>query len=155
MNVISSLTTRPKIQTSSVFAPFSQSRARSSTPGTVDLIPGTGAPREPYPIFRPQDTIIRDSEGISLASSSKLPASTTGGDSDAKNRRWPVTSNREAERGLHVKLAHETFHEMTIVCVKFSLDGRYLAVACYDGLAYFYNVETGTLNGCDCLRFVW
>lgn len=145
-NVVSSQTTKTKIQPPLLFTPLSQSRPRSSTSGT-----GTGAPRLAYSTFRPQET-IRDSED-SLPSSSQLPALTAGSDSDAKNHR-SITSNREAEKRLHVKLAHESFHEMTIVCVKFSPDGKYLAVACYDGQAYIYDVETGMLKWYAFLRSV-
>jgi len=49
----------------------------------------------------------------------------------------------EAEKELDVEMAHTLFHGKSIPCVKFSRDGKYLAVACFNGKTYIYDVQSG------------
>jgi WD40 repeat protein len=57
-----------------------------------------------------------------------------------------VKFNNEVEKELDVEIAHTLFHGGSVVCVKFSRDGKYLAVACFDGKTYIYDVQKGTLT---------
>lgn len=45
-----------------------------------------------------------------------------------------------------MRMEYTLLHGKRIGCVKFSQDGKYLAAGCYDGKAYIYAVESGTLT---------
>jgi len=62
------------------------------------------------------------------------------------DRTWSTTFNQRVETKLDLGLVHTlTSHEKPSP-VKFSHDGRYVAVGCSGGEAHIFEVETGTLT---------
>jgi glucose repression regulatory protein TUP1 len=57
-----------------------------------------------------------------------------------------MTFNHEVKKELEVELMHTSLHNKPVWCVEFSKDGRYLAAGCFDGKAYVYDAQTGTLT---------
>ena len=74
----------------------------------------------------------------------KVSASTV--DPGSGPREVLIKFNNEIEKELDVEITHTLYHEVPVECVKFSRDGRYLAVGCVHGRAYIYDVQDGTLT---------
>lgn len=55
---------------------------------------------------------------------------------------WYAVFNPAVRRVLDVDLVHTLEHQSVVCCVRFSLDGRYVATGC-NRLASIYDVETG------------
>jgi WD40 repeat protein len=63
-----------------------------------------------------------------------------------EQRNWSIKFNDKSRKGFCIEIAHELCHEARTFSVKFSRDGKYLAVGCHNGTAYIYDVQTGTLT---------
>jgi glucose repression regulatory protein TUP1 len=57
---------------------------------------------------------------------------------------WYAVFNPNIRRTLDVELCHTLVHSSVVCCVRFSLDGRYVATGC-NRVANIYDVETGQL----------
>ena len=98
--------------------------------------------------FRPLDAIVTHTQPVIFLSSpitrpqasDKLGAYPNPGPEESD---WSIKFNKTK---LDVEIVHTFFHGKPIGRVQFSQDGRYLAAGCYDGKAYIYDVETGTLT---------
>jgi glucose repression regulatory protein TUP1 len=55
---------------------------------------------------------------------------------------WYVVYNPNVRRELEIELVHNFMHQSVVCCVRFSLDGRYVATGC-NRLAQIYDVSTG------------
>jgi general transcriptional corepressor TUP1 len=55
---------------------------------------------------------------------------------------WFVVYNPAVRRELEIELVHTFTHQSVVCCVRFSLDGRYVATGC-NRLAQIYDVVTG------------
>jgi glucose repression regulatory protein TUP1 len=55
---------------------------------------------------------------------------------------WFAVFNPRARRVLDVDLIHNLPHQSVVCCVRFSLDGRYVATGC-NRAAQIFDVETG------------
>jgi len=98
----------------------------------------------PRAMTKHSDTISADSQTASRPSPSpKVSTSTV--DPGSGPRECLIKFNSKIEKELDVEITHTLFHEEPVECVKFSQDGRYLAVGCVDGKAYIYDVQDGTL----------
>ena len=64
----------------------------------------------------------------------------------SKNRSSSTTFNHEVEMELDLELAHTLASHEKPSCVKFSQDGRFIAVGCSAGEAHIFEVESGTLT---------
>jgi len=65
-------------------------------------------------------------------------------ESHHKEPKWSVESNHNMKKQLRVDVVHTLPHRHGVFCVKFSPDGRYLAVASR-AKVFIYDVTTGLL----------
>jgi glucose repression regulatory protein TUP1 len=99
------------------------------------------------PTSQSSDLAITHPEFVSLPSTSKPSASTADSDSESEERGWSISYNNDVGKELDVEIVKTLSHEESIRCVKFSLDGKYLAAGCDNGKAYIYDVSgKGTLS---------
>jgi len=59
---------------------------------------------------------------------------------------WSITFNKQAGKGFDLGLTHTLISHEKPSPVKFSHDGKYVAVGCSGGEAHIFEVETGTLT---------
>ena len=95
--------------------------------------------------FRPLDIIVAHTQPVIFISSPVTQASALAvyPDPGPEEPDWSIKFNKKK---LDVEMVHTLSHGKPIGCVQFSRDGKYLAAGCYDGKAYIYDVETGTLT---------
>ena len=55
---------------------------------------------------------------------------------------WHAVFNPRVRRALDIELLQTLYHESVVCCVRFSLDGRYIATGC-NRVAQIYDVQTG------------
>ena len=126
----------------------SRSTVQQSTPfqKLYSIITPTKPSRSiPRAMTKHSDTISAYTQTVSRPSPlQKVSASNV--DPGSGLREVLIKFNSEIEKELDVEITHTLFHGRSVECVKFSRDGRYLAVGCDDGKAYIYDVQDGTLT---------
>ncbi|KAB8250353.1 WD40-repeat-containing domain protein [Aspergillus flavus] len=58
--------------------------------------------------------------------------------------RWSAVINPDIDKNWEIDLLHSVTHDSIVNCVKFSNDGKYIAVGCADGAVQIVEVSTGT-----------
>ncbi|KAF2819128.1 WD40 repeat-like protein [Ophiobolus disseminans] len=120
-----------------------------ATPQQNTTVPYPGSPQVPRPTPPPhlqqQGPLVAPQGHISLAQSNvladldieQLPENLKKEGSD-----WFAVFNPRTRRVLDVDLIHNLPHQSVVCCVRFSLDGRYVATGC-NRSAQIFDVETG------------
>lgn len=120
-----------------------------ATPQQNNPAPYPGSPQVPRPTppphQAPSNALMQAHNNIPLAQSNvladldieQLPENLKKEGSD-----WFAVFNPRARRVLDVDLIHNLPHQSVVCCVRFSLDGRYVATGC-NRSAQIFDVETG------------
>lgn len=119
-----------------------------ATPQQNNPAPYPGSPQVPRPTpppHHPQNALMARHGDIPLAQSNvladldieQLPENLKKEGSD-----WFAVFNPRTRRTLDVDLIHNLPHQSVVCCVRFSLDGRYVATGC-NRSAQIFDVETG------------
>ncbi|KAF2463754.1 WD40 repeat-like protein [Lindgomyces ingoldianus] len=120
-----------------------------ATPQQNSAAPYPGSPQVPRPTPPPN----QHQNSILAASQVPLAQSNTLADLDIEQlpdnlkkegQDWFAVFNPRARRVLDVDLIHNLPHQSVVCCVRFSIDGRYVATGC-NRSAQIFDVETGNL----------
>ena len=133
---------RPVVQSNSLPNPKTSSQISNTSQQVLCLL------REPFQSISHSTTwlsdrvanIQTDTIPSPLSQPFPLPAQPDSGPD------WSIKFNHKVEKELSMKMEYTLPHGKRVGCVKFSQDGKYLAAGCYDGKAYIYTVESGTLT---------
>ena len=107
-------------------------------------------------VFRGHHTTGLDSIQPSSLSATKHPPETSTSLKDIPNPLdWPVDFNGNVNPALSVKLGRVLTHGGTVGRVRFSPDGKYLAVGVKNGRTYIYDVKTGAKSWSVTFIPVW
>ncbi|OCK84817.1 transcriptional repressor rco-1 [Lepidopterella palustris CBS 459.81] len=120
-----------------------------ATPQQNSAAPYPGSPQVPRPTPPPN----HQQHQLSAAAQTSLVQSNTLADLDIESLPdnlkkegpdWYAVFNPRTRRVLDVDLIHDLCHESVVCCVRFSLDGRFVATGC-NRSAQIFEVETGNL----------
>ncbi|ORY17692.1 transcriptional repressor rco-1 [Clohesyomyces aquaticus] len=120
-----------------------------ATPQQNTAAPYPGSPQVPRPTPPPNQHLA----SLPPANQVPLAQSNTLADLDIEQlpdnfkkegQDWFAVFNPRTRRVLDVDLIHNLPHQSVVCCVRFSLDGRYVATGC-NRSAQIYDVETGNL----------
>lgn len=118
-----------------------------ATPQQPPAAPYPGSPQVPRPTPPPnqQQNALMVANQVPLSQSNNLADLDPDHMPDnykKEGQDWFAIFNPRARRVLDVDLIHNLPHQSVVCCVRFSLDGRYVATGC-NRSAQIYDVETG------------